>query len=38
VTTDGTRVYSRLTPFLRKYIEIMGWQDLKWLEEVNLGL
>ena len=29
--------YSRLTPFLRKYIEIMGWRDLNWLEDVHLG-
>jgi hypothetical protein len=28
---------SRLTPFLKKYIEIMGWQDLNWLEDVHLG-
>ena len=29
--------YSRLTPFLQKYIEIMGWQDLNWLEDVHMG-
>ena len=29
--------YSRLTPFLRKYLEIMGWDDLNWLEDVHLG-
>jgi hypothetical protein len=29
--------YRRLTPFLRKYIEVMGWQDLNWLEDVHLG-
>src|SRR5262245_60993977 len=29
--------YSRLTPFLKKYLEIMGWQDLNWLEDVHLG-
>jgi hypothetical protein len=29
--------YSRLTPFLRKYIEIMGWDDLNWLEDVHMG-
>lgn len=29
--------YSRLTPFLKKYIEAMGWQDLNWLEDVHLG-
>ncbi len=29
--------YARLTPFLKKYIEIMGWKDLNWLEDVHLG-
>ena len=29
--------YSRLTPFLKKYIEMMGWDDLNWLEDVHLG-
>jgi len=29
--------YARLTPFLKKYMEIMGWQDLNWLEDVHLG-
>jgi hypothetical protein len=29
--------YRRLTPFLKKYIEIMGWKDLNWLEDVHLG-
>ena len=29
--------YSRLTPFLRKYMDVMGWQDLNWLEDVHLG-
>lgn len=29
--------YSRLTPFLEKYMEIMGWKDLNWLEDVHLG-
>jgi hypothetical protein len=28
---------SRITPFLKKYIEIMGWQDLNWLEDVHMG-
>ena len=26
-----------LTPFLKKYMEIMGWDDLNWLEDVHLG-
>jgi hypothetical protein len=29
--------YARLTPFLREYIEVMGWDDLNWLEDVHLG-
>ena len=27
----------RVTPFLRKYMEIMGWKDLNWLEDVHMG-
>jgi len=29
--------YDRLTPFLAKYIEVMGWDDLNWLEDVHMG-
>jgi hypothetical protein len=29
--------YNRLTPFLKKYINTMGWSDLNWLEDVHLG-
>lgn len=29
--------YTRLTPFLRKYMEVMGWEDLNWLEDVHMG-
>jgi len=29
--------YSRMTSFLKKYIEVMGWKDLNWLEDVHLG-
>ncbi|MBX2839304.1 MAG: hypothetical protein KTR35_20785 [Gammaproteobacteria bacterium] len=29
--------YDRLTPFLQKYIETMGWEDLNWLEDVHMG-
>ena len=29
--------YSRLTPFLKRYMEVMGWRDLNWLEDVHLG-
>lgn len=25
------------TPFLHKYMEIMGWSDLNWLEDVHMG-
>ena len=27
----------RCTPFLHKYMEIMGWSDLNWLEDVHMG-
>ena len=29
--------YDRLTPFLKRYIEVMGWEDLNWLEDVHMG-
>ena len=29
--------HAHLTPFLKKYIEIMGWKDLNWLDDVHLG-
>jgi len=29
--------YNRLTPFLKRYLEVMGWDDLNWLEDVHLG-
>jgi hypothetical protein len=29
--------YEQLTPFLQKYMEVMGWQDLNWLEDVHMG-
>ena len=29
--------YNCLTPFLKKYIEHMGWDDLNWLEDVHMG-
>ena len=28
---------SRVTPFLKKYMETMGWKDLNWLEDVHMG-
>ena len=27
----------RCTDFLRKYMEVMGWVDLNWLEDVHMG-
>ena len=29
--------YTRMTPYLKKYIEHMGWPDLNWLEDVHMG-
>ena len=29
--------YEHITPFLSKYMEIMGWDDLNWLEDVHMG-
>ncbi len=29
--------YRRVTPFLQKYIDTMGWRDLNWLEDVHMG-
>ena len=29
--------YGRLTPFLKKYLEVMQWDDLNWLEDVHMG-
>ena len=29
--------YTKLTPFLRQYMEFMGWDDLNWLEDVHMG-
>jgi hypothetical protein len=29
--------YSRLTPYLKAYMEFMGWDDLNWLEDVHMG-
>ena len=29
--------HDRLTPFLKSYIEKMGWQDLNGLEDVHMG-
>mgnify|MGYP003961108997 FL=1 len=28
---------NRLTPYLKEYMEVMGWDDLNWLEDVHLG-
>jgi len=29
--------YDRLTPYLKDYLEFMGWDDLNWLEDVHMG-
>ena len=29
--------YERITPYLKKYMEVMGWDDLNWLEDVHMG-
>ena len=29
--------YSKLTPYLKDYMEFMGWDDLNWLEDVHMG-
>ncbi len=29
--------YTRVTPFLERYMEHMGWDDLNWLEDVHMG-
>ena len=29
--------YKKITPFLKKYVGHMGWDDLNWLEDVHMG-
>lgn len=29
--------YERLTPFLKEYMKVMGWDDLNWLEDIHMG-
>ena len=29
--------YERITPYLRDYMEFMGWDDLNWLEDIHMG-
>ena len=29
--------YKKITPFLKKYVDHMGWDDLNWLEDVHMG-
>lgn len=29
--------YDRITPYLKAYMEHMGWDDLNWLEDVHMG-
>ena len=28
---------TKLTPFLKKYLDFMGWKDLNWLEDIHMG-
>lgn len=28
---------TKLTPFLKKYLDYMGWEDLNWLEDIHMG-
>ncbi|MDA7969470.1 MAG: hypothetical protein MPK11_01650 [Gammaproteobacteria bacterium] len=28
---------SKCTPFLKRYMDVMGWDDLNWLEDVHMG-
>ena len=29
--------YEHITPYLSKYMEVMGWDDLNWLEDIHMG-
>jgi hypothetical protein len=29
--------YNRLTDYLKRYLDFMGWNDLNWLEDVHMG-
>ncbi len=29
--------YTHITPYLSKYMEVMGWDDLNWLEDIHMG-
>ncbi len=29
--------YDKVTPYLKDYMEFMGWDDLNWLEDVHMG-
>ena len=29
--------YKKITPFLKKYVQHMGWDDLNWLDDVLMG-
>lgn len=29
--------YTHITDFLKGYMEVMGWDDLNWLEDVHMG-
>ncbi|NQV44524.1 MAG: hypothetical protein HQ501_06450 [Rhodospirillales bacterium] len=29
--------YDNITPYLTRYMETMGWDDLNWLEDIHMG-
>ena len=29
--------YNKITPYLTRYMETMGWDDLNWLEDIHMG-
>ena len=29
--------YNNITPYLTRYMETMGWDDLNWLEDIHMG-
>ncbi len=29
--------YTHITPFLTEYMQVMGWDDLNWLEDIHMG-
>jgi len=37
IDADGKVTNPSTEAFLRKFMEVMGWQDLNWLEDVHMG-